>query len=888
MALPTKPAAEAPAELLPLALSRPQEAEARARLVLGSNPTLLDASVARQAIGIVLRETGDIDAAIRELRTARKLARWAGSADREADVLGTLGVALIFAGRTVPGHSTLNAAVRQSTGHLHDQMVFRRGAALLILGRHHEALADLNSAVVALRAADDQIWEARALTCRALTHLSFGSVRPAVADLRRAESLFAANGQELELADAVVHRGVLALRIGDLPEALTCFDEASERFQALGTADPSLTSYRCAALTAAGLAGDAIQEADAAIRELDRIHGLPTKRAELLLTAATCALAAGQPGVALARATEARRLFDRQGRSWWRAHAQLAQVSAAVAAGPASPAQLRDAQRCIQELAAQASPDLPVAQLAAGRVALALGEAAVADSYLRAVAAGRRRGPALSRASAWLAEALRAEAAGDSRRLMQACRRGLDLIDTYRDMLGSSELRAQTTAHGAELASLGQQHVLRLGRPALMLAWSERWRAIALAVPRVRPPADEQLQADLAAMREVSSRLSRVHSLGLPTDRLHREQQRLERAVRARALRTLGAGPAGRPRRPARAFSLPGLLDDLGEDRLLELIDARGELHVLVCGSGRVRRFAAGRTEHAAREVGLARFALRRLAWGKSAVSPAAAYDQLTTMGEKLERLLLGDASGQLGPGRVVVVPPGRLHAVPWGLLPSLRSRAVSVAPSATSWRRARAAGAPGGPPPAAGRVVLVRGPGLASHGAEVPRLAADYAAAAETLVFGSGTATVARVLAAIDGAQLAHVAAHGTFRASSPMFSALRLDDGPLTVYDLERLRQGPRHLVLSSCDSGVLAPAGADEVLGMASSLIPLGTSGIVASVVPVNDTAVVPLMLALHRELRHGAGLAGALSRARRTGRDDPVAAATGWSFICLGAG
>jgi hypothetical protein len=418
-----------------------------------------------------------------------------------------------------------------------------------------------------------------------------------------------------------------------------------------------------------------------------------------------------------------------------------------------------------------------------------------------------------------------------------------------------------------------------------MLAWSERWRAVALSVPPVRPHGDERWQADLAAMRDVSSRRSRASSLGLRTASLNYEQQRLERAVRARALRTLGTGRPNAARSSISGFDVPGLLAELGDDRLLEIVDIGGELHVLVCGSGKVRRFAAGTAGQATRDVRFARFMLRRLAYGPSVPPSGETRDRLTRMGGALERVLLGEAGEHLGDGDVIVVPPGQLQAVPWGLLPRLRSRALSVAPSAASWLRARRAGAGVRGADAASPVVLIRGPGLASHGTEVPQLAADYPGA---VVLGDGTATAARVLSAIDGARLVHIAAHGTFRADSPLFSALQLDDGPLTVYDLERLRRGPHHLVLSSCDSGVVAPAGADEVLGLASSLIPLGTAGIVASVVPVNDLAVVPLMVALHRELRGGASLAEAVRDARRASESDAIALATGWSFICLGAG
>ena len=90
--------------------------------------------------------------------------------------------------------------------------------------------------------------------------------------------------------------------------------------------------------------------------------------------------------------------------------------------------------------------------------------------------------------------------------------------------------------------------------------------------------------------------------------------------------------------------------------------------------------------------------------------------------GRRLEALLLGAARDQLGDGPLVVVPPGRLNAVPWGLLPSLAGRAVSVAPSARAWCRARTAG-----PFGLDKTVLVAGPGLGAASAEVRTLAEQY-----------------------------------------------------------------------------------------------------------------------------------------------------------------
>jgi CHAT domain-containing protein len=108
-------------------------------------------------------------------------------------------------------------------------------------------------------------------------------------------------------------------------------------------------------------------------------------------------------------------------------------------------------------------------------------------------------------------------------------------------------------------------------------------------------------------------------------------------------------------------------------------------------------------------------------------------------------------------------------------------------------------------------------------------------------VVLGDGTATAGRVLAAIDGARLTHIAAHGGRSArTARCFPALRLDDGPLTVVDAGGLDRAPDQLILPPCESAARADAGADELLGLAAALLPRGTAGIVASVVGVNDNA------------------------------------------------
>ena len=844
----------------------------------------------------MLRDFGDVRAAIGEFRVAVRLARKTADAEREADALTSLGTALVMAGRTDAGLAALDEAVAKVTRPASAELgriLVRRGGSLWIAGRYEPARADLRRAIILTRQAGEPVWEARARTAAALADLAIGAVDRAEAGLAAAEALFADSGQQLEIAYARHNRALVAFASGDLPAALRHLDDAAARYAELDVFVPDAALDRCAVLLAAGLPADALAAVEAALT--GRVTA--TKKAELQLAAARIALAAGHNDQSAERAVVARSMFARQGREWWRAHATLVLIKARLAAGRPPAGLLREAERTAIRLGELRSDETPDAWLLAGRLALAAARLADADRLLACAArSARRRVPAFARAAGWLAEALRAEAAGHGPRLLTACGRGFALLEEHLSTLGAAELRAHATAHGAELAELAQRAALRSGRPRLLLDWSERWRAVALQP--LRPVADPGLRAELAALRDVTIRLEKAHPDSFPATVLHRERLRLEALIRARTLRTEtppAESPPATPPPPAapplRAavppFDADVLLAALGPRRLIELVVVDGDLQVLLCGDGAIRRFAAGSAADAGWEVDFARFGLNRLARGSMPEPPDQCLAALAEAGYRLDALLLGAARDQLADGPVVIVPPGRLNAVPWALLPSLRDRAVSVAPSARAWLRASQSG-----PFGEDRTVLVAGPGLGAASAEVRTLARQYR---DATVLGEGTATTGRVLAAIDGAGLAHIAAHGRFRADSPMFSSLRLDDGPMTVHDVERLRRAPSRLILPSCESGLLAPAGADELLGLASALLPLGTASIVASVAQVNDAAAAPLMLALHRRLAASGQQPGAVAAALRDARadarqataDDPVMTAAGWSFIALGA-
>lgn len=142
-------------------------------------------------------------------------------------------------------------------------------------------------------------------------------------------------------------------------------------------------------------------------------------------------------------------------------------------------------------------------------------------------------------------------------------------------------------------------------------------------------------------------------------------------------------------------------------------------------------------------------------------------------------------------------------------------------------------------------------------------------------------------MLSALDGVDVAHLAAHGTFRADNPQFSSLRLADGPLTVYDLDLVSSVPAVMVMPSCDSAVSDVGVGDELLGLSAALLRMGVAGLVAPVVPIPDRETTPLMVELHRRMVSGEDTAAALAYVASTEARTFAERAARGAFVALGA-
>ena len=181
-----------------------------------------------------------------------------------------------------------------------------------------------------------------------------------------------------------------------------------------------------------------------------------------------------------------------------------------------------------------------------------------------------------------------------------------------------------------------------------------------------------------------------------------------------------------------------------------------------------------------------------------------------------------------LGSGRVVLVPPGRLAALPWPLLPGLEGRPVTVARSASAWAT-RASARP------LVSVGLLAGPDVSRAQAETAACARAWGERAERLTGVADCAGAARTAPRVDAL---HVAAHGRHAEENPLFSGIRLADGTWFGYDVDSLERVPEVVVLSACELGRSTVRWAEELVGMTVAWLHAGVGSVVASPSAISD--------------------------------------------------
>lgn len=855
----------------------PREAISLAESVLAAGRRLgvAQRSTAERAIGLAQRELGDLAAALTHLDRAVQIAL--RGHDRHAAALARLSRAYILAntGRTAAALRTLSAALPDLHGVEAGHGRMQRGVVLNFAGRFHEAAAEYAAAVALAVEHADLIGEARARNNLGLVLATIGDPAAADTDFARAAELFTELGLDLAVVDVRWNQGIAATQAGDVPRALRILAEADAGYARLDVNRPALQLDRLELLLSVPLVDEAVELASRAVAGLRRLD-MPSDLAEALLGQARAALLVGDLDTVERATTEALAYFLRQRRMSWAAFARHVRLRATHLSGERSPTLLDATVRTADRLAAVGWTTASLAaRVDAARVAIELGRLPIARRQLAAAALARRRSTGVRCAQGWYAESLLRRLNGDMRGSSAALRAGLGVLDAYRAAIGAYDLRAHSGALGEALASDGLGLALDARRPAGVLAWAERGRAGALRMTPARPPEDRRLADLLGELRVVVTELRQAVQDGSPHAPLDRRRDQVE--VRIRELTRQAEGPGA----VARPVAVGDLGDLLGAAVLVEFIEHAGGLFVVLVRDGRASMHELGAAATISRPLRILRFALQRIATLPEAqLERSGARRAAERAAQDLDELLLRHLQ-RLGDRPLVLVPTGALHAMPWSVLPTCAGRTLSVAPSATAWARATG---PGRDSP--GRVVYVAGPDVAEAAEEVRTLADGTA---DAVVLDGARGTTAAVLEAFDGSALAHVAAHGQFRHDNPLFSALELVDGPLTVHDLARMRRPPRMLVLSACDLGLSAVQPGNELMGLTSALLGLGTRTVIASVLPVPSADTLTLMVDLHRRLRAGAPAPEALAAAQRQSATDAGdrAWAAAASFVCFGA-
>jgi CHAT domain-containing protein len=713
--------------------------------------------------------------------------------------------------------------------------LFDRGIPLLEKAQHS-------------RAGDSEML-ARAFLNRGVAHTSLGQPGPAEADMRRCIELSTEHDLPIMKAKATSNLGDIALLVGDIPGALVHYEVAERIFRELA---PSLVARtqidQARALLAAGLSEEAARHLDEALPVL-REQRISQDLAEAEVARAAAALLEGDRELAKQIAGSAHRRFIRRGNNSWAEVAALTKLRTeadATLAGVSKAATTSKAAALAERLGnAGLTDEAAMARMLGVRLALRRGAFDVADALLSQVPAPGKIAPIDHKMMLRLCRAEVAVARGQNRSALAQAKAGFDELGAARDRMGGLDLVCGTAVHGIELGRLALSLVLGGASTDAdarrLLAWQERTRA---QVYRYEPmPAidDPELASRVAELRTVLRTVQQARLERRPVTHLERRSAKLQREVSRLGWHTSHWG------KPRPVSSPNEVIEHLGDRALISFSAPEDDLAAVIVAGGRTQLVRLGPKEAVLETARQLHADLDALAPDELIAPLAAAVSQSALRRiEALDNLLFGRAGiprALLGDRELVVVPVGGLYSVPWESLPSLRGRAVSVAPSATAWVSAAEV------TPGNGNVVLVRGPDLPTSATELDQLREVYP---DAIVLDGERATTDAVLSAMDGAKLVHIAAHGTHEPANALFSRLELFDGGLLAHEVARLHRPPAHIVLAACELALSHIRPGDEPLGFAGAMLASGSRTVVAAVNRVGHRSAALTMTDYHRRL------------------------------------
>jgi tetratricopeptide (TPR) repeat protein len=849
-------------DFLQMAYSDPQRTltEAATYLEELDESQYYERSVTLRSLSLAARHTSRIAESITHARRASAVGR-EGGLERVAlfGVLtetGSLAISGDLEGSLQTIESVLSAV---EDAELRAEFEYQRAAVLAGMGHTVAAIESFEAVLPVYQGLGDAQSVLMTLNQLGRLRTSAGDLRQAEEALEQALSMARENSETASIPGILHNLGLLSAYQGDIPEALQRLYESDELYMEISGSNAPQHVARCEVLMSVGLFEEALETARSISRASaerdDREHQI-----NALMVAARAALLAGHHAEAMQHADQAASGSGKGGDIPVLYEARAIGIEARLELDGPSDELLGDAIT-VAEMMTEEGLIVAATQVKflAARISSEMGSDALTMRLLEEVA-GAATGPVELRLQGALARARLGMIRGERGKALRAVRSGLSMIDRFQETLGATELRLGIENRGSELADTGLRLAVDSGRPREILEWLDRTRARALRLRPVTPVEDEEMRALLADMRHTGAELRKPS---------RRDDPELLARRRSLEQRIAAAGRIQRGTQTARAgFSVADLIEELGDAVLYEIGATDGRLFAILVDHGRARMITLGPLDEIERELMHLRFTMR------SAARRGRTVDESVL--EELSEGLFGDAD--FGDRHVVVVPPPRLMAVPWAALSPFRGRPIVVAPSAEMWWRAKHDRL------VRSGVVVSAGPDLAGALEEIEAVGALY----EDARIFSDDASVDEVRRELDGTGVAHIACHAGFRVENPMFSSLRLGDGDLNVYDIERLAMPPTLVVLSACDSGYTETRAGDELAGLTSALLSMGTRSVVASVGLVPDSpATSELMVELHKGLVAGLEPAKALATAQADAYEDPTRFVSAASFVCVGA-